>query len=115
MIDKNEDERGHRKNLFGLDKDLATLKEIGVGLYKGDEKNKDGLENYLTQDFERQRRRARSSLASCTPDENKNGFYDPGEGLAGVTITPDQAANTFAVTSMSGVFYAACPGGAASR
>jgi hypothetical protein len=34
-------------------------------------------------------------------DNNSNGFYDPGEGIAGLKITPDQG-NWFAVTSTSG-------------
>jgi len=34
-------------------------------------------------------------------DQNGNGAYDPGEGLAGMNIVPD-AGDTYAITSMSG-------------
>jgi len=36
-------------------------------------------------------------------DENPNGFYDSGEGLAGVTVTPD-AGPAFATTGTAGGF-----------
>ena len=36
-------------------------------------------------------------------DQNQNGLYDPGEGLAGMNIVPN-VGDTYAVTSMSGGF-----------
>ena len=41
-------------------------------------------------------------------DANSNGLYDPGEGIAGVTVTPNQG-NWYAVTSTSGGYAIPVP------
>ena len=46
-------------------------------------------------------------------DNNGNGVYDPGEGLAGVTITPDHG-NWYAVTSTSGGYAIPVPANSGS-
>jgi hypothetical protein len=79
--------RGHRVNLLSIGGSLNFVyREIGVGLKSGLAQST--MKTYLTQDFGR---------ASAGPfvvgvvyvDANLNGFYDAGEGLAGVTVAPD--------------------------
>ena len=41
-------------------------------------------------------------------DANSNGFYDPGEGIAGITVTPSQG-NWYAITSTSGGYAIPVP------
>ena len=81
---------GHRMNTLN-----STYSEIGIGIagprYGGK----------LTQDFGGP---ARSYILGVAySDTNANGGYDPGEGLAGITVRPDTG-NWFAVTSASGGF-----------
>ena len=108
VIDAETEDRGHRKNLFGLEKDTANLREIGVGVFAAKEKNKDGVDLLLTQEFGTPHRPRVLLCGVVYADENKNGSYDPGEGLAGVTIKPDRG-DYYAVTSASGGFTLPVP------
>ena len=81
---------GHRLNTLD-----STFSEIGIGIagprYGGK----------LTQDFGAP---ARSYILGVAyNDANANGSYDAGEGMAGITVTPDTG-NWFAITSTSGGF-----------
>jgi uncharacterized protein YkwD len=79
FIDSNEPGRGHRVNLLN-----PQFQEIGVGITSG------RFESYnavmATQDFA-----ASGSGAFLTgvayADANRNGSYDPGEGLGGISVT----------------------------
>lgn len=81
---------GHRLNVLE-----PTYSEIGVGI-RGPR-----FGGKITQDFGNAERYYLVGVAY--DDRNGDGFYTPGEGLAGVTITPDHGAY-FAVTSSSGGF-----------
>lgn len=81
---------GHRLNVV-----RAEYTEAGVGI-RGTRAN-----GKITQDFGNPSRAYLLGVAYS--DTDTNGFYTPGEGLAGVTVTPEQG-NYFAVTSTSGGF-----------
>lgn len=103
---------GHRENLMNADFD-----EVGLGVRSGEftvTNDTTGLVvNYnavmTTQNF------ARSGntpgplvLGVVYRDANGDGFYTPGEGLAGVTVQP-ATGNYYAVTSTSGGFAFPAP------
>jgi len=89
MVDSGLACRGHRVNLFS-----SNFKEVGVGYYAG------ATRNLVTQDF---------GSTSVGPflvgvvynDADGDNFYDIGEGISGVTITPS-AGSYYAVSSTSG-------------
>ena len=81
---------GHRQNVLN-----SSYTEVGVGVIGA---LSGGM---ITQDFGAP---ARSYILGVAyVDANGNGRYDEGEGLAGVTVTPDSG-NWYAVTSASGGF-----------
>ena len=81
---------GHRLNILN-----SNYSEIGVGVAGS------RVGGMITQEFGAP---ARSYILGVAySDANNNGRYDAGEGLAGITVTPDSG-NWFAVTSASGGF-----------
>jgi hypothetical protein len=99
MVDAGISGRGHRVNLLDI-RSGTIFREIGVGYHAASTPNASGRRTYMTQDFG-----ANSSgpflVGVVYNDANGNGFYDAGEGLAGVTISPDSGTH-FAVSSTSG-------------
>ena len=92
---------GHRQNIHS-----ASFREVGVGVVLGS----NGVGPQLvTQDF--------GMVGGLQPfvtgvvyrDLNNNGFYDPGEGLGGVTVTIANV-NAYAVTASSGGYSVPVPG-----
>ena len=81
---------GHRQNVLN-----STYSEIGIGIAGARYTGK------ITQDFGAP---ARSYILGVAySDANANGSFDAGEGIAGITVTPDSG-KWFAVTSTSGGF-----------
>ncbi len=106
MIDKGEPGRGHRVNLLNVGSSVV-YREIGIGYYSGatpvsgsSQQGVDGLKDFITQDFGTNSK-GPFVLGVVYNDTNQNNFYDPGEGIAGVTITPDSG-TYFAVTGTAG-------------
>lgn len=97
----------HRIPLMGLTDPTTgaadTFNQIGIG-YVANPANPSGNVNQtgpfvVTEDFYED---SQVFLVGVVyQDSNHNGCYDPGEGLAGVTITPSSG-NYYAVTSASG-------------
>lgn len=95
MVDSGTSCRLHRVNLFD-----NNFTEVGVGYYAGATPNPSGWSNFLTQDF---------GSASAGPflvgvvynDMDGDNFYDIGEGISGVQITPS-GGTYYAVSSTSG-------------
>ena len=81
---------GHRFNLLN-----SNYSEIGVGIYESFSNGK------IVQDFGDNN--SRFLVGVVYNDRNGNQFYDPGEGLPGVTITLSTGL-FYAVTSASGGF-----------
>src|SRR4051812_6739779 len=95
---------GHRQNIHS-----ATFREVGVGVVLGSNGGSSGVGPQLvTQDF--------GTVSWLLPfvtgvvyrDLNNNGFYDPGEGLGGVTVTIANV-NNYAVTASSGGYSVPVP------
>jgi uncharacterized protein YkwD len=96
---------GHRDNIHS-----TTFREVGIGVVLGSNGGSGGVGPQLvTQDF--------GTVGGLLPfvtgvvyrDLNNNGFYDPGEGLGGVTVTVSNA-NSYAVTASSGGYSVPVPG-----
>lgn len=96
---------GHRQNIHS-----TTFREVGIGVVLGSNGGSGGVGPQLvTQDF--------GTVGGLLPfvtgvvyrDLNSNGFYDPGEGLGGVTVTVSSVTN-YAVTASSGGYSVPVPG-----
>jgi uncharacterized protein YkwD len=96
---------GHRQNIHS-----TTLREVGIGVVLGSNGGSGGVGPQLvTQDF--------GMVGGLPPfvtgvvyrDLNNNGFYEPGEGVGGVTVTVSNT-NTYAVTASSGGYSVPVPG-----
>lgn len=96
---------GHRQNIHN-----GTFREVGIGVVLGSNGGSGGVGPQLvTQDF--------GTVGGLLPfvtgvvyrDSNGNGFYDPGEGVGGVTVTIANVSN-YAVTASSGGYSVPVPG-----
>ncbi len=96
---------GHRQNIHS-----ETFREVGVGVVLGSNGGPSGVGPQLvTQDF--------GAVGGLSPfitgvvyrDFNGNGFYDPGEGIGGVTVIIANV-NSYAVTAASGGYSVPVPG-----
>lgn len=101
---ENQLELGHRNNIMNF-RDFQYT-EIGIGIIENDRSLPNTGPFIITQDFGR----ASSPfiVGVVYRDQNSNNFYDPGEGLGGVTIMPS-AGQYYAVTSSSGGYAIPCP------
>ena len=86
-------ELNHREILLGV---KYTQNEVGVGFTDASGK----YDSYLTIDYGYQSENA-FLLGVVYLDNDKDGFYDVGEGLSGVTVMPSSG-TYYAVTSSSG-------------
>jgi uncharacterized protein YkwD len=96
---------GHRQNIHS-----TSFREVGIGVVLGSNGGSSGVGPQLvTQDFGM----VGGSLPLVTGvvyrDLNSNGFYDPGEGVGGVTVTIT-GSNSYAVTAPSGGYSVPVPG-----
>jgi hypothetical protein len=99
---------GHRQNIHS-----TQFREVGIGVVLGSNGGLGGVGPQLvTQDF--------GSVGGLLPfvtgvvyrDLNGNGFYDPGEGVGGVTVNVSNA-NYYAITASSGGYSVPVPGSGA--
>jgi hypothetical protein len=88
MVDSGITDRGHRENLLDI-RNQPYTREVGVGFYGASGANASGFRDLLTQDFGATAGSAPFVVGVVYNDANGNGFYDIGEGLAGITVTPD--------------------------
>jgi uncharacterized protein YkwD len=88
---ENQATLGHRRNIMNFDGEV--YREIGVGI------TQHSGSYAITEDFGN--RGINFIVGVVYKDNNNNGFYDMGEGLPGVTITPSKG-TYYAVTSSSG-------------
>ena len=97
---------GHRENIHS-----AVFREIGVGVVLGSQPGNPGVGPQLvTQDFGMTGGLLPFVTGVVYRDLNSNGFYDPGEGVGGVTVTI-AGVNTYAVTASSGGYSVPVPNG----
>lgn len=103
MIDSGYAGRGHRKNLLDVDDTSSIyMREIGVGYYSGMGDKSNVYRDVLTEDFGRRNAVGPFVVGVVYNDTNANNFYDPGEGLAGVTVRLNPAGASYAVTASQG-------------
>ncbi len=104
MVDAGTQGRLHRVNLLDVNPYPCgyypcVYSEVGIGYYEGSVSNSIG-NAFITEDFG-----ATSNgpflLGVVYNDGNGNNFYDIGEGMAGVTITPSTG-GYYAISSSSG-------------
>jgi hypothetical protein len=96
---------GHRENIHG-----AQFREVGVGVVIGSAGGSGGVGPQLvTQDFGSRGGLLPFVTGVVYRDLNGNGFYDPGEGVGGVTVNVT-GANYYAVTANSGGYSVPVPG-----
>ena len=93
---------GHRLNIHN-----STFREIGVGVVLGS--NGSVGPQLVTQDFGMVGGQLPFVTGVVYRDLNSNGFYDPGEGVGGVTVTIANV-TTYAVTANSGGYSVPVPG-----
>lgn len=107
--------RGHRVNIH------ADFREVGIGMVLGT--NSKTINNVtttvgpqlVTQDFGTGNPNSSAFvLGVAYYDLNGNSFYDPGEGIGGVTVTVD-GSNFHAVTTNAGGYAIPVPTTAANR
>lgn len=93
---------GHRDNIHS-----PLFREIGVGVIDGT--NGEVGPQIVTQDFAAPLLVAQPLLTGVVyADANGNGFYDPGEGVGGVTISV-AGASSYAISAASGGYAVPLP------
>jgi Cysteine-rich secretory protein family len=96
---------GHRQNIHS-----PTFREVGIGVVNGSNGGSGGVGPQLvTQDFGATGGLLPFVTGVVYRDLNNNGFYDPGEGVGGVTVTISNV-NSYAVTAASGGYSVPVPG-----
>lgn len=110
MVDwgtQNQIDLGHRRNLLNFDGAVYT--EIGIGITNSGGNPPSSVGPWvITQDFGITS--PRYILGVVYADANSNGFYDIGEGLAGVKVSPPDGVY-YATTSTSGGYALPYTGG----
>jgi uncharacterized protein YkwD len=91
MIDTSEAGRGHRLNLLdAYGGTLATpyFREVGIAYLHENVGNPSGATDFLTQDFgiAQTPNDGPFLLGVIYNDANGNSFYNPGEGISGITV-----------------------------
>ena len=101
MVDSGTPGRPHRVNLLDIFPfPPPAYEEVGVGYYEGSASNSYG-NAFITEDFGTAANSGPFLLGVVYDNANGNNFYDIGEGISGVTITPSSG-NYYAISSSSG-------------
>ena len=97
--------RGHRMTTM-----LAFFREIGIGVSAGTDNEQSNTWDslYVVQNFGTQTNSTPFITGVVYQDTNGNGFYDPGEGIAGVRVDV-AGVNFFAISSSSGGYSVPVP------
>jgi uncharacterized protein YkwD len=96
--EQNQIDLGHRHNIMNFANTDVVYNEVGIGAIAGAGGGSVGP-LIVTQNFTRSG--VVYVLGVVYRDRNNNNFYDVGEGISGVTITPSRG-NFYAVSSASG-------------
>ena len=106
MVDSGTAGRPHRVNLLDLinaypcSTPPCVYYEVGIGYYAGATMNSIGSD-FITEDFGAALNTGPFLLGVVYNDVNNNNFYEIGEGIGGVTITPSSG-GYYAISSASG-------------
>ena len=107
MADWGVPDLDHRMNLLNTDASYPVYREIGISAVPSSISNFGPL--VITEDFGTPADSGTAYLVGVVyNDANGNGAYDEGEGLGGVTVTPD-GTNYYAVTTSTGGFTIPLP------
>lgn len=100
--------RGHRANIHG------DFREIGIGVFNGTNSANGNTvgPQLVTQDFGSSSQVFLTGVAYY--DRDGDGFYDPGEGLGGVTVEVS-GASYYATTAISGGYAIPVPSATTTR
>ena len=106
MVDSGTPGRPHRVNLLDIfpypcGAPPCIYSEVGIGYLNAQTPNGQGLSSLITEDFGATGYTGPFLLGVVYNDQNGNNFYDIGEGISGVTITPNTG-TYYAVSSTSG-------------
>src|SRR5688572_15209078 len=93
---------GHRLNIHS-----TSFREVGIGVVLGSNGNVGP--QLVTQDFGSKGGLPPFITGVVYRDLNTNGFYDPGDGVGGVTVTVSNS-DSYAVTAGSGGYSVPVPG-----
>jgi len=97
MVDSGYPCRAHRMNLLDIfPYPPPAYYEVGIGYYEGP-----SGQAFITQDFGTSVNAVPLVTGVIYNDANGNNFYDIGEGISGVTITPSSG-DYYAISSSSG-------------
>lgn len=103
---------GHRNSLMNFDGSRDHV-EVGIGVSDDSKPSTRVGPKLITIDFAQQAGSTRFVTGVCYSDRNSNGFYDVGEGLAGVRIQ-SEASSFYTVSSASGGYALPVPANAGS-
>ncbi len=107
MADWGVPDLDHRMNLLNTDSSYPVYREIGISAVASSISNFGPL--VITEDFGTPADSGTAYLVGVVySDSNNNGAYDEGEGLGGVTVTPD-GTNYYAVSTATGGFVIPLP------
>ena len=107
MADWGVPDLDHRMNLLNTDASYPVYREIGISAVASSISNFGPL--VITEDFGTPANSGTAYLVGVVYDDSNNsGAYDEGEGLGGVTVTPD-GTNFYAVTTGTGGFVIPLP------
>jgi hypothetical protein len=93
--------RGHRMAIMAIDGDYTNVGLAAVEKPSGGDGNFAITGNYCRANTQQVNHYNRFLVGTVWADANANDMYDPGEGLGGITVQPDQG-TYYAVTSDSG-------------
>jgi hypothetical protein len=106
MVDSGTPGRPHRVNLLDIfpypcGAPPCIYSEVGIGYLNAPTPDGQGLSSLITEDFGATGYTGPFLLGVVYNDQNGNNFYDIGEGISGVTITPNTG-TYYAISSTSG-------------
>jgi len=107
LVDWGNTDLGHRHNIMNFASTDAIWNEIGIAILHGSDPKGVGP-ILITEDFGKRMVDPQFSapykfvLGVVYTDSNKNGLYDIGEGVGGVTITLSKGTTNYAITTSSG-------------
>ena len=103
MVDSGTQGRPHRVNLLDIFPfPPPAYEEVGVGYYEGSASSSNSYGNaFITEDFGTSANAGPFLLGVVYSDANGNNFYDIGEGIPGVSITPSNG-DYYAISSSAG-------------
>ncbi|MBM3458898.1 MAG: hypothetical protein FJX77_10255 [Armatimonadetes bacterium] len=103
VVDDGIPDLGHRVSLLGLSEHSTRLDEIGIGIHLGGGPHR----KYYSLELAADANPAPFVTGVAFRDSNRNGAYDPGEGLPGIQVQIGNDAAT--VTSASGEYALPLP------